>query len=256
MELLTWELSVLCRAVAYKNLSSAATHVGLSQPQLSRIVQRVEKQLQIQLLDRSSRRASTWLPIAFQLAEIYSLQIKNLEQRLQALTQPKEITNLKIGLLEGLIPVVVPFAKSIWEKFSPKEMVVDVHDLSRLEELYFKGEFDFIFTSHEPGRRKLPFSKIIGYQSLDLVNKGDGPWIMSPFELATQRQKLKKEMRSIIVSNSLEWRRRWLENGSGKGTLPSALKRESSKAELHPVYLIGADQINDSLWAAIDKIKI
>jgi DNA-binding transcriptional LysR family regulator len=71
MELLAWELSVISRAVAYKNLSSAAAHVGLSQPQLSRIVQKVEKNLQVQLLDRSSRRSSSWQPIALQLAEIY-----------------------------------------------------------------------------------------------------------------------------------------------------------------------------------------
>ena len=42
MDHLNWELSVLNRSVAYNNLSGASQHVGLSQPQLSRIVAKLE----------------------------------------------------------------------------------------------------------------------------------------------------------------------------------------------------------------------
>ncbi|MHA0112066.1 LysR family transcriptional regulator, partial [Klebsiella pneumoniae] len=67
-----WDLSVLTRATQYANLSIAADHVGISQPQLSRIVAKLEDQLGLILLDRESRRKSAWTPAAHRLADIYS----------------------------------------------------------------------------------------------------------------------------------------------------------------------------------------
>ena len=55
---LAYELSVLVKAVQHKNLSAAAVHVGLSQPQLSRLVAKIEHELNIILLDRTARRKS------------------------------------------------------------------------------------------------------------------------------------------------------------------------------------------------------
>ena len=56
MEYLSWDLAILSRATHYPNLSIASTHVGLSQPQLSRIVAKLEEQYGVQLLDREARR--------------------------------------------------------------------------------------------------------------------------------------------------------------------------------------------------------
>src|SRR5690606_13535732 len=57
---LNWDLTVLSRAIQYNNLSGAAQHVGISQPQLSRIVSRLESELGVPLLNRETRRHSTW----------------------------------------------------------------------------------------------------------------------------------------------------------------------------------------------------
>ena len=64
---LTYELSVLSKAVMHRNLSLAAVHVGLSQPQLSRLIQKLEGELRVVLLDRASRRKSGWTPVAHEL---------------------------------------------------------------------------------------------------------------------------------------------------------------------------------------------
>ena len=50
------DLSLVSRAARFPNLSAAATRIGISQPQLSRVVSRLEKSTGITLLDRSSRR--------------------------------------------------------------------------------------------------------------------------------------------------------------------------------------------------------
>jgi len=71
MEHFNWELSVLSRAVAYQNLSGASQHVGLSQPQLSRIIQKLEAQWSVVLLDRSAKRKACWTPAAYKLARVY-----------------------------------------------------------------------------------------------------------------------------------------------------------------------------------------
>ena len=45
MDHLHWPLSVLSKAIHHKNLSAAADHIGLSQPQLSRLIAQLEEEL-------------------------------------------------------------------------------------------------------------------------------------------------------------------------------------------------------------------
>ena len=97
---LHWELSVLSRAVAYSNLSGAAMHVGLSQPQLSRIVAKLEKEFGVMLLDRAARRKSGWTPSAFRLAEVYGTSVRKLEVDIQQAVQDSEPNHLTVGTLE------------------------------------------------------------------------------------------------------------------------------------------------------------
>ncbi len=82
---LHWELSVLSRAVAYQNLSSAAMHIGTSQPQLSRIISKLERELKTVLLDRTSRRKSGWTLAALRLAELYMKSERRLEHDIKGL---------------------------------------------------------------------------------------------------------------------------------------------------------------------------
>src|SRR5687767_8588247 len=91
---LSYSLSVLARAVAFRNLSAAASHVGLSQPQLSRVVARLERELGLELLNRQVRRRSYWTPQALQLAETFDRSHRRLEASIRALQSrqmPKQI---------------------------------------------------------------------------------------------------------------------------------------------------------------------
>jgi DNA-binding transcriptional LysR family regulator len=85
MERISHELSVLTRAVAYKNLSGASQHVGLSQPQLSRIVKKIEETFSIVLLDRGAKRNATWTPTAHRLADFYLKKMRVFERELETI---------------------------------------------------------------------------------------------------------------------------------------------------------------------------
>jgi len=102
MQQLYYELSVLAKAVHFKNLSAAALHVGLSQPQLSRIIAKIEDELKIVLLDRSAKRKSGWTAIAFQLSEIFEKSIHRLETDLQSSRHNQMVGELHSGTLQGL----------------------------------------------------------------------------------------------------------------------------------------------------------
>src|SRR6476620_7479680 len=103
MDNLHWQLSVLSKAIHYKNLSGAAAHVGLSQPQLSRIVSRLEGELGVVLLDRAARRKSGWTPIAYKIADTYFRTSRKLTQSLLQLKSDDQVNQLSIGTLEGLM---------------------------------------------------------------------------------------------------------------------------------------------------------
>ena len=93
MEHLHWPLTVLARAVHHKNLTAASGSVGLSQPQLSRLVSQLERELDLVLLDRAAKRKSGWTHTAFQLAEVYSdyaIKFQNSITAFQSGARPKQ----------------------------------------------------------------------------------------------------------------------------------------------------------------------
>src|SRR5215207_3210183 len=167
MDNLHWQLSVLSKAIHYKNLSGAAAHVGLSQPQLSRIISRLEGELGVVLLDRAARRKSGWTPVAFKVADTYFRSSRKLTQALQQLTTDDHITHLSIGVLEGLIPLASEFCRQLFE--NPKIQLIDlnVYDLSELEEKFEKDELDLIFSCREPGKHKRKHVRTLGYQLIE-----------------------------------------------------------------------------------------
>jgi hypothetical protein len=256
MNLYHWELSVLCRAIAYKNLSGAAANIGISQPQLSRIVSKLELDLKVVLLDRSSRRKSSWTATAFKLAETYSKGSRALETEIQNLVHQAEPTKLSIGTLEGLIPIATAFSRQLIRHTSLKQIELDVHDLSRLEELFLGGDLDLLFISREPGKKKSQNIIQLGYQSVNIANPQSKIEILSSFEFQTKNKRKDQSNEMVLISNSLEIRKRWIEKLKGSGTLPSKLFK--TKADLEkpvPVYLLGSDLISPNLWKKIEKIS-
>ncbi len=254
MEHLARELSVLSKAVHFKNLSGAAVHVGLSQPQLSRIILKLEAELKASLLDREARRKSAWTPLAHQLAEAYQKSSRSLSSEIQRIVGSAEPTLLTIGSLEGLIPLALSLSRNVLKNTAIRTVEMDVHDLNRLEELFFNGSLDLILTSREPGRKKFKYLKVLGYQSLDPVDKPGEFGVMSSFEFESRssRGKSRTDETPVFISNSLAARKGWLEKYGGRGCIPSEVrKNKSTAADCQEVYLIGTDTLGDALWKKV-----
>lgn len=267
-----WELSVLSRAVAYQNLSGAAGNIGLSQPQLSRIVAKLEDSVGVPLLDRASRRNSAWTAAAFKLAELYASSSAALEKQLQALAGTTQRRQLRIGTLEGLGPLAVSYCRALFKGTSLELVELDVQDVHVLEEQYFKGGFDLLFTSREPGRKKPRYSRLLGYQTIERISADSsggtgmaaGTHVLSPFERATHKDTAGRAIQvptqgaRVLVSNSLAVRKLWLERFGGTGVVPSSVRAKGSggtDAKGLPVYLIAADALPQPLWERISRIK-
>jgi hypothetical protein len=249
---LHWEMSVLSRSVAYPNLSGAASHVGLSQPQLSRIVSKLEGEFQVQLLDRAARRKSGWTPAAFKLAEVYSNSERKLESEIHKLVKAAEPKEIRMGTLEGLSLVASQLCRFMLKATTVSVARLDVHDLNVLEELFLSGEMDLLLTSREPGRRKFKYEREVGYQNLEQetgsVAKGASPIkVYSPFEYGTKLGARHEESDKLFVSNSLDLRKTWIRQFGGMGSVPSEVKKQRAQGS-NTVLLIGSDSLSTKLW--------
>jgi len=256
MQSIHHELGVLAKAVQHKNLSAAALHVGLSQPQLSRIIARIEEELKVVVLDRSTKRKSGWTPVAFQLAELMEKSEKRLEAELAYITNNQMVSELHIGTLEGLAPFAISSAKICFERVGVEKISLDIYDLSELEANFLSGNIDIIFSSKHPGRQKFKHSIELGFQVFERVQSHKDFGVFSSFEFGKTQKKELQVFKHLLVSNSLAVRRRWLEDIGGTGFLPNETKKGKSK-DHEPVYMIGSDLLSPLLWqeisASIDK---
>ncbi len=252
------ELATLARCVKYQNLSQAAAHVGLSQPQLSRVISKIERELDLTLLDRTARRKSAWTPMAFKISQVYSGGIEKLENEINVLLESSTISHLRVGTLEGMIPVATKVIETLFQKTEIQSADIQVLDLSELELSFARNDFDIVFTHREPGRRKFDKQKLLGYQTLDNVQKSDAYDVYSSFEYSSLNPRQKKKInRPVVVSNSLLFRKHWIESIGGKGLLPSEISsKKPSRKDVENVYLIGADSLPSKIWNAINTFLI
>lgn len=253
MQQLHYELSVLAKAINFKNLSAAALHVGLSQPQLSRIIAKIEDELKIVLLDRSAKRKSGWTSVAFQLAEIFEKSARRLETELQGISNNQMVAELRIGTLEGLSDFALKAVKLCFESIGVKRINLDIYDLNELQANFLSGNLDLIFTSKQPGRQKFKFIHELGFQKLERIESNKKFAVLSTFEYGRMTKKELEEFPHTLVSNSLVVRRQWFEKNGGTGHLPSEAKKGRQK-DAEPVLLIGSELLSPILWAHIISI--
>lgn len=253
MTSLSYALSLLSRAVAFRNLSSASLHVGLSQPQLSRLIAKLESELGMELLDRKVKRKSSWTPQAIQLAELFTQNQRRLENSIRSLQTNQRARQIHIGTLEGLADVAVGMGHTLFKQAELKLVYVDVFDRSELEGKFLSGDLDLILNDRFPSPAKPRYSQVIGYQSLGLVESNAGFSLFSSFEFNVRtRQKNPSSEGKVLVSNSLYVRKLWLEKFGGTGTMPSGLI-EKFKKGLEEVLLIGGDWLDPQIWQALQK---
>ncbi len=244
------ELTILSKATAHKNLSAAAAHIGLSQPQISRIIAKLEKELSIVLLDRGARRKSGWTPVAFELSELFRRSSQKIEKDIQGLLTQSEQLELRIGTLEGLSYTAKELCHELFESTRIEQIELDVFEISELEQLFLAGDLDLIFTMRTPGKQKYSFIEHLGYQSIAEVKNPGGFKVYSPFEFVQNKPKKSASKNKTLISNSLFIRRNWLDKYGGTGHLPSRLK-EHTKDNEEPAYLIGHPLLAPKTWELI-----
>ena len=255
MDALDYPLSILVKAVAFRNLSAASRHVGLSQPQLSRLVARLEEELGFSLLDRQVRRKSAWTPQALQLSELFSQSQGRLHQAIRQLQGHSRMREVHIGTLEGLADEALRISHQLYTRGEVAAITLDVLDRGDLEARFLAGDLDCILNTRVPSRSKYRFIHTLGFQTLHHVDKKSSFEVFSSFEFnslhGSQRRKLdKKSDHKTLISNSLHIRKTWIEQYGGRGYLPSALDKKSSKG-CDEVILLAADNFDPALWLVI-----
>jgi hypothetical protein len=248
-----YELDILSRSVQFKNLSAASQQVGLSQPQLSRIIAKIESEYHIQLLDRTSKRHTTWTLVAQELAKNFGSNVKRLEEDLNRTTNNAEAKTIKIGSLEGLTNVAIDLIEKILKSPHIQVVHLDIYDVIELEKAFLEGDLDVILTQREPIRKKYRFSKLLGYQLLKNEGKKSNHEILSEYQLFTKREKNNSSQSRKLVSNSLMVRKLWIDKGMGSGSIPSEVYKtlpKATKADGKPeeVLLIANDTFSEKLW--------
>ena len=257
MERYTAELSILSRAIAYPNLSTASVQIGVSQPQLSRMIMKLEAELKVVLLERQSRRHSAWTPMAFRLSEAFSDLSRKFDSRLKEIIKGEEPELIKVGTLEGLLNFSLKFTENLFTKVNLKTIHLDVYDRDQLDEHFLKGDLDFIFTSEQLIKRKFKYEMSLGYQLIESVKKSDQYLVQSSFEHATTSKKKMKEMPYTLISNSLQVRKLWFLEIGGTGSLPSSVFTKTSKnQDSKEVLLLGHESLSQGLWEKAKKFKI
>jgi len=247
---LAWEFHVFTRSIAYPNLSGAAGHVGLSQPQLSRIIGRLEGALGVALLDRSIRRKSAWTPVAQEVAETYLRSTRRLESEMQRVLGAVVPDRVVFGALEGLLPLASTFVHRLLKKTPVHVAELNVYDLNELERLFLKGEVDLILTSREPGKRKFRFEKTLGRQSLETIKRPGEFQVLSSYEYGMRSLKPSSTAGSrVVVSNSLAVRRDWMERYGGMGVLPGNVQKQGESE----VLLVANELFPEELWKSLLK---
>ncbi|MFZ4403811.1 MAG: LysR family transcriptional regulator [Pseudobdellovibrionaceae bacterium] len=246
------ELEVLAKSVHFKNLSAAALHVGLSQPQLSRIISRLEDELKVVLLDRTTKRKSGWTPLASELAQIFEKSMHGLQKDILSLNQNQIQSSLRIGTLEGLSHLALDMAYHCFQNAGVKKIILDILDLNDLDAHFTSDGLDLIFTSKPPGKQKYKNFIELGSQNLELVRTSDKFGIYSSFEYFQLKKPQTEQFAHHLVTNSLAIKKDWLKQFGGTGWIPTKMKQ--TKAEnAEPVLLIGSDILNPKLWSTIEK---
>ncbi len=251
MDTLHWPLSVLAKSIPYKNLSGASAHVGLSQPQLSRLIAQLEKEFSVTLLDRSARRKAAWTPAAYRLAEVYSQNSRRLESALREALEEQFPPHIHVGTLEGLSDLAIKVAHAILAGTKVKTLELAVIDQDELEAKFLNNDIDIIFTARLPARhQKLKHVLEIGYQTLDVVSTEAGFSVMSPFEYGQQKRKPSDK---TFISNSLSMRKAWLNSYGGRGLLPSEphMAAATNLSGHLPVLVVSPDNLNERVWTVV-----
>lgn len=252
---LSWELSILSRAVQYENLSGASAHVGLSQPQLSRIIAKLEKTYGVVLLDRKSKRHTSWSANARRISDLYLKTSRVFEDEIRAIETEAKPREIRIAFLEGLMPLAVRLIEHLYRFEGIQFIEANVYDIGLLEERFARGVVDLVLTFREPGRKKYQYVKTLGYQTIDAVKGSGSLQIMSPFEYGQFLTKGSKQTQPVFVSNSLSLRQQMTEGMRASALMPSSVRKNRQSSKDITVIAIANDAFHEAVWKHLTKFQ-
>ena len=260
MNYLNWELDVISRAIDFPNLTGAAGVIGISQPQLSRIVRKLEADCGFKLLNREAKRSVSWTNEAHKLVELYRQTFLNFKIALDAMQDNATQSYVRVGALDGLADHAMKLCHELLSDSDLQTVELDLYDLPDLEERFLAGKLDLIFSLRQPGRSKSMHVRTLGYQRIEQHGYAGGIAVKSVFEnnssenSSASKTNRKAAIDKSFVSNSLAMREHWIKHYNGIGTLPSKIhQRKAGKGLEYPALLIGRPGLSDKLWRKITE---
>jgi molybdenum-dependent DNA-binding transcriptional regulator ModE len=253
---LTYPLSVLVKAVEFKNLSSASLHVGLSQPQLSRMIAKLEEELGVELLNRQVKRKSSWTPRAAQLAHLFERHQRRLDHAIHTLQSSQVVRQIHIGTLEGLTDLAVTLSKRLFDKLGIETVTLDVFDRAELEARFLSGDLDVILNTRTVSRGKPKYQHVCAYQTLEHVENPGDFQLYSTYEHSQRARKKavttgKQAVATpTVISNSLYVRKTWLDRYGGKSSMPSSTTDKPRRGS-DEIMLLGGDWLDPRVWTVL-----
>jgi DNA-binding transcriptional LysR family regulator len=207
------ELRHLLAVVDRRHFGRAARAVGLSQPALTKSIQRLEKQLGAKLLDRS-RRNVTPTPIGQTVIERARSLIGRAAElhREVDLLQGLEIGTLDLGVGPAMAETFVTDAIArLAEQHHGARITVRVDHWRELSEALYDGRLDlFVADASEPHKDQR--LRVVSVPRKRFV------WICrNGHPLASARRVTRKDLLSYPLATPKipDWARRWLVEGAG-----------------------------------------
>ena len=145
------KLLYLATVVEQGSLKKAAKHLDISQPALSKSMDRLENGLGVKLLERGPTgiKATAFGELLCSHARLIKDELEFAETRIQNAGKSRARV-LAVGTLPSLAASVVPLAVSRWRERHPR-MVLRVMERVQVELLFglLRGDFDFIIAQTE-----------------------------------------------------------------------------------------------------------
>jgi len=151
------DLEYLIALEELKHFRKAADKCFVSQPTLSGQIKKLEEELNVQLMERSSRKV-IFTPAGIDIvakAKTILLEAKSLKEIAKSHNEPMSGT-LHIGLIPTVAPYLLPLIiPTIKEAFPELELFLHENQTETLIKLLEEGDLDCLMLAHLPGMENL-----------------------------------------------------------------------------------------------------
>jgi hypothetical protein len=248
MEAFSSDIVTVAAATQYRNLTVAAQSLQISQPHLSRLIQKVERQTGIALLNRESKKKSSWTEEGLRFFQEFKRHQDSFSDLVHTFKKLQFYRSLKIVCLEGLAEHTLQSLQKFRQVYATPSLQVDILDLSELDAGFATGAYDVAVSSHPPVAARNSWIKTIGYQHFNIYNKNAKENVVTHFELHKRKDRAHE-----WITNSLLVKRYCIENFSVAGEMPTKIFEKKKEVNDTPVLLMAHAGMDAKLWQILSK---